>query len=249
MRLSIILISWNSLSYLKECLSSLKEIGSRSDIEIIWVDNGSTDGASKYVSENYPRIRIIVLPCNKGVAYARNRGIEKASGEYILLLDDDTIANEDAIYGMMGYMDLHPETGICGCKLTNDRGEIQKNDKEYPGIGIKLKNVFYSFFRKKDKTVIRIAEYEPEYLIGACQMIRRKAIDTAGLLDERIFYGPEDADFCLRVRNKGFKIVYLPQFSIIHHWKRVTNRKIFSKLACRHIQALLYFYKKHHRYL
>lgn len=80
-------------------------------------------------------------------------------------------------------------------------------------------------------------------------MIRREVLDLTGLLDENIFYGPEDADFCIRVRNNGFKIVYLPQFSIIHHWKRVTNRKIFSKLACRHIQTLLYFYKKHHRYL
>ena len=98
MRLSIILISWNSLVHLKECLASLSYTLQKEDIEIIWVDNGSTDGASRYVKENYPQIQTVALPYNQGVAYARNRGIEKASGKYILLLDDDTIANENAIY-------------------------------------------------------------------------------------------------------------------------------------------------------
>jgi len=195
MRLSIILISWNSLVHLKECLASLSYTLQKEDIEIIWVDNGSTDGASRYVKENYPQIQTVTLPCNQGVAYARNRGIEKASGKYILLLDDDTIANENAIYGMVAYMDFHPETGICGCKLTNTQKETQKSDKEYPGLGIKFKNIFYTFIRRKNKEIFHTVEYEPEYLIGACQMIRREVLDLTGLLDENIFYGPEDADF------------------------------------------------------
>lgn len=248
MRLSVILISWNSLPYLKACLNSLQFIQEWENTEIVWVDNGSTDGAAQFIKENYPYIRCIILPENRGVAYARNRGIEKASGKYILLLDDDTIANKEAIYGMTAYMDFHSETGICGCRLTNKQNEIQKSDKEYPGIGVKFRNVFRSSIRRKEKNVVPTSEYEPEYLIGACQLIRREAIDAAGLLDEHIFYGPEDADFCFRVRNCGFKIVYLPQFSIIHHWKRVTNRNIFTRLALKHTRALFYFYKKHHRY-
>lgn len=248
MRLSIVLISWNSLPYLKACVNSLQFTQEWENTEIIWVDNGSKDGAAQFIIKNYPHIRRIILPENRGVAYARNRGIEKASGKYILFLDDDTIANKEAIYGMTAYMDFHSETGICGCRLTNNRNEVQKSAKEYPGISIKCRNILRSYTRKKEKNTVAISEYEPEYLIGACQLIRKEAIDAAGLLDERIFYGPEDADFCLRVRKCGFRIVYLPQFSIIHHWKRITNRNIFSRLAFKHIRALLYFYKKHHRY-
>lgn len=244
MRLSVVLISWNSLPYLKACLDSLQFMQKWESTEIIWVDNGSTDGAAQFIKKNYPDIRYIILPENRGVAYARNRGIEKTSGKYVLLLDDDTIANKEAVYGMCAYMDFHPETGICGCRLTNSQNEVQKSDKKYPGIGVKCRNIL----RKNEKNEVPVAECEPEYLIGACQLIRREAIDAAGLLDEHIFYGPEDADFCLRVRNCGFKIAYLPQFSIIHHWKRVTNRNIFSRLAFKHIRALFYFYKKHHRY-
>lgn len=248
MRLSIVIISWNSLPYLEICLKSLRFIQEWEDTEIIWVDNGSSDGASQFIKKNYPYIQRIILPENRGVAYARNRGIEKTSGKYILLLDDDTVANKEALYGMIAYMESHTETGICGCRLTNARNEIQKSDKEYPGIGVKCRNIFRSYTQRKEKTFLPISEYEPEYLIGACQLIRREAIDAAGLLDEHIFYGPEDADFCLRVRNCKFKVVYLPQFSIVHHWKRVTNRNIFSRLAFKHIRALFYFYKKHHRY-
>lgn len=248
MQLSIIIISWNSLPHLKACLSSLAYLRGKSDTEIIWVDNGSKDGALKYVKENYPQIQTLVLPQNRGVAYARNRGIEKASGKYILLLDDDTVANQNAIYGMTAYMNFHPETGICGCRLTNTRNEVQKSDKTFPGVGVKCRNLWNSFSRRKRKNKIPFAEYEPEYLIGACQMIRREVFEATGLLDENIFYGPEDADFCLRARNNGFSIIYLPQFSIIHHWKRVTNRNIFSRLALSHIRALFYFYRKHNRY-
>ena len=89
--------------------------------------------------------------------------------------------------------------------------------------------------------------FEAEYVIGACQMIRREALEAVGLLDERIFYGPEDCDYCLRLRAEGWKVTYLPQYAMVHHCQRKTTHRPFSTLGRQHIKALLYFYWKHRR--
>ena len=87
--------------------------------------------------------------------------------------------------------------------------------------------------------------FEVEYVIGACQMIRREAFKEVGLLDEHIFYGPEDADFCIRLHQKGWKIYFLPYVSIIHEYQQISRKKFFSKMSYIHLKGLLYFFWKH----
>lgn len=248
MILSIIIITWNSLELLQDCISSLDVVRQSEDVEILLVDNGSKDDSVSFINQHYPSIKIIELGENKGVAYARNRGIEKSSGEYLLLLDNDTIANEQAIEGMLQFMKNYSDVGVCGCKLM-DNNQVQESYKCYPGIIVKIRNLLNC---KSKYSVLETAQtnaevIEPVYLIGACQMISRELINEIGLLDEKIFYGPEDADFCLRARNAGWRVCYLPQYSIIHHWQRATNKKIFSLLAYKHVHALFYFYWKYKR--
>ena len=263
MKLSIVIITYNALTFLKPCLESLRDVLESSDTELILVDNASTDNTLRHVKQFFPQVRIIELGENKGVAYARNRGIEIAAGDYILLLDSDTIANKEAIVGMVDYMDNNPRIGICGCRLVGQNNEIQDSFKKFPAIGYKTNNLLISLagklklrgwrekLKKKnerytygDPSLIK-SPFSPDYLIGACQMIRREVISQAGLLDENIFYGPEDADFCIRTKRAGWDVVYLPQFSIIHHWQRATGKKIISSLTVKHIKALFYFYKKY----
>lgn len=250
MRLSILIITWNSLDLLKECLSSLDIECYSDDVELILVDNGSQDGTIQYIKQYYPTIKLIELPVNKGVAYARNRGIEISQGKYILLLDNDTVANQEAIEGMFNFMEKYSDVGICGCRLEDKDSRVQESYKCYPGLNVKLSNLLkinsnrYSLKNKK----IGDEVYEPDYLIGACQLIRRKLIEEIGLLDEHIFYGPEDADYCLRARAAKWRICYISKYKIVHHWQRVTNRNIFSKLAYKHTCALFYFYWKHKRF-
>ncbi len=246
MVLSIIIVTWNSVEVLRKCLPSLNFAIKSDDIEIILVDNGSLDNVTSFVEQNYPKIKTLELPENKGVAYARNRGIEYCIGKYLLLLDDDTIVNAEAINGMLEFMINNSDVGICGCKLVDDDGNIQDSYKSYPGIDVKIMNII-----RKKKKPLDFIEYrkiiEPEYIVGACQMIRRDLIDDIGLLDEKIFYGPEDADFCLRARNSGWKVCYLSEYIIVHKWRRITNEKIFSFLAYKHAIALIYFYWKYKR--
>lgn len=245
-RLSVIIITWNQLSYLQECLHSLHPVMRREDVEVIIVDNGSNDGTDQYLARNYPQVRLHVNACNKGVAYARNRGLELSKGSKILFLDNDTIVNENAISGLEAYLDEHPQVGLCACRLVDGNNRIQDSFKPFPGLWLKVKNVLRITGHVPDLQ-IPTSPFEPVYVIGACQMIRREVIDCIGLLDERIFYGPEDADYCLRIVAHGWKVVYLPQYMIIHHWRRATNKKLFSRLAWKHFCALCYFYAKYKR--
>ncbi|MCM1291448.1 MAG: glycosyltransferase family 2 protein [Prevotella sp.] len=246
--LSIIIISWNSLPMLKSCLHSLSRTLTRQEIELVWVDNGSSDGAFDWMTANYPNATIIRLDHNHGVAYARNRGVENAKGEYILFLDDDTEASSRAIDAMTDYLHAHPNAGICGTALRDADGNLQDSFKPFPGLDVKVKNVVRAMLHIRRKVTQPRHVIEVDYLIGACQMIRRKVFDTIGLLDENIFYGPEDADFCLRASQKGWKVVYLPNVNITHHWRRATTTNPFSSLGRKHIAALHYFYRKHHRH-
>lgn len=248
MKLSVVIICWNSLPNLRQLLESLPEALSDIDSEIIVVDNGSTDSTADFMASRWPALTYLRLDRNYGVAYARNRGIERAAGEYIWLLDDDTVVNPAAVGAMLAYMDANPRCGICACALRDFDGNLQRSYKPYPGLGIKLRNLLG--LRQADPYAAEVSRgepFEPVYVIGACQLIRREAFDRAGLLDQHIFYGPEDADFCLRVRKAGLSVAYLPGVSIIHKWKRITTRRPLSKTGREHIRALLYFYVKHRR--
>ncbi len=247
-QISIIIITWNGETLLRRCLCSIGGLSKRRNLEIIVVDNGSTDGTKEMITHEFPYAIYLRLNRNQGVAYARNRGMAVAQGQYLLILDNDTLPSDSAINGMLTFMEQHPECGLCGCQLTNADGTPQDSCKKYPGLAIKIRNVlcrrtgnYYSYPQSMNDV------FEPEYLIGACQFIRRQAYADVGPLDENIFYGPEDADFCLRLRKKGWKIYYVPQYAIVHHCQRTTNRHLFSRLAMRHFCALLYFYAKHRR--
>lgn len=248
MRLSIVIISWNSLPMLRRCLESLRPLLGRTDVELVWVDNGSSDGAPAFMDSAFPHARTRLLPDNRGVAYARNRGVELARGQYILFLDDDTEAPPEALDTLMAHLDTHPRTGVAACALRDKDGNLQDSFKPYPGLWQKIRNVLRSKLSRKPRAVALPQEIiHPVYVIGACQMIRRQVFDRVGLLDEAIFYGPEDADLCIRARACGWDIDYLPQVSILHHWRRITTRSLTSRSSRRHIRALLHFWRKHRR--
>jgi len=246
-KLSIIILTYDHLDDTRRCLSSLEPVMERGDTEVIIVDNASTDGTPQYISQTYPLIHLTVNPVNRGVAAARNQGIAQATAPTLLILDNDTIATTRAIDGMMAYLESHPQVGLCACRLTDTEGNVQRSFRPFPSLKGKLLSVLglrsaAEKFRADDEGAI-----EPYYVIGACQMIRREALDQVGQLDEAIFYGPEDADLCHRLRQSGWQVKYLPQFSIIHTYYRRTRRQPLSRLGLHHIGGLLHFYRKWHR--
>ncbi|MGM9862104.1 MAG: glycosyltransferase family 2 protein [Muribaculaceae bacterium] len=249
MRLSIVILTCNQSAYTLRCLASLSPyMQAHADAEVVLVDNGSTDGtAAAIAAEHYPwssRLRLIRLGSNRGVAAGRNVGLQEAVGEVIMILDNDTIITADAIVALTAYVSDHRDVGIAAPQLLSPAGEVQDSAKPFPGLGIKLRNVLG--LRARSASALPPAA-DPYYVIGACQVMRREVMQRVGLLDEHIFYGPEDADYCARVRAAGFSIKYLPHIIIVHDWQRATTRRVLSPLGRRHIAALLYFYRKHHR--
>lgn len=246
--LSIVVITWNGRGFIGNLLRSLAFTQSRDDVEIIVVDNGSTDGTAQMLQRDWPQVRLTCLPTNRGVSFARNRGLEQAHGRLLWILDNDTEVTPQVLEGMMAYMEANPRCGLCACRLEGPDGVVQESCKPYPGLGQKIANLFHGPGFRYVYGLERMQHpFEPDYLIGACQLVRREAYEAAGPLDEHIFYGPEDADLCLRVRQAGYFLQYLPQFTILHNCQRATRRRLFSRLACQHTLSLLYFYCKHRR--
>jgi GT2 family glycosyltransferase len=263
MQLSIILLTWNSKKHVEKCINSVLVAATTIEYEIIVVDNGSSDNTLEIIESKFPSVKIIKNKTNKGVAPARNQGIKESTGEFILILDIDTFVFSDAIVKLIAFMAAHLNIGLCGPMLCFDDGIVQNSFRRFPVFQTKLlrrinagwakrllQNEYYQV-TGQDTTTRRMDitnTIEVDYVIGACQMIRRSALDTVGLLDNKIFYGPEDVDICLRLWLKGWKVAYLPDVRVIHYEQRITKNKLLSYITIKHIQGLIRYFVKH-RYL
>jgi hypothetical protein len=253
MRLSIVILTWNSLGLLKRCLESIKGVTKLDNYEIIIINNNSTDETSDFLKsiEHNNTFRVIVNNRNKGVGPARNQGIRIAKGQYILILDVDTMVAPNSINKLIEYLDDNPRCGLVGPKLTDVDGNLQFTCRKFPTVWSKfLRRMPCKWARKLlDDEEMRHWEHNSirgvDYVIGACQLIRRSVIEDVGLLDENIFYGPEDVDICLRIWQAGYKVVYNPESIIIHDEQRITERKPLSRISWEHSKGLVYFFRKH----
>lgn len=254
MKIGIVILSHNGTDITLRCLDSLSPTMSRNDdYFIVLIDNGSVDNilGDKIEEKNYPwhdRLYFIRLDSNLGVAGGRNIGIKECilyNAEYILLLDNDILIKGHPIEDLYKFLEKHNDFGLVAPCLTNKEGEIQLSFKKFPGITEKFLNLLGRKDTLPHKNMSEILF--PFYVIGACQMFRAALVEKIGILDDRIFFGPEDADFCIRIRNAGYKVAYIPNIKIIHDWQRNSRRSLFSRTARKHIKGLFYFYRKWHR--
>ena len=137
-RLSIIILTWNQRDVLHRCLDSLMPAIEGISHEVIVVDNGSSDGSLQMLEQSFPQITVIANAENRGVAAARNQGITASTGRYILILDNDTVVNAEAIEGMLTYLEQNPQSGIVACRLLNEDHTVQNSMKPYPGLILSL---------------------------------------------------------------------------------------------------------------
>lgn len=244
MTLSVLVLTCNQLSTTLRCMEALVAATADIDSEIILVDNGSTDGTVGAVAEKYPEVKILTMPRNVGVAAGRNEAMRHACGDFFLILDNDTLPTAGVIKGLIAHLNANPSCGIVAPRLDNADGTCQASFKDYPGIKAKVRNVL----GLKAATLPSEEISHPCYVIGACQMMRAETVRRLGPLDENIFYGPEDADYCLRAVASGYTVDYLPQLRMTHGHRHATRRRLLSPLGRRHIAALCYFWRKHRRW-
>jgi len=206
--------------------------------------------------ERKGELRAILNCSNQGVGPARNQGFTAARGEYVLSLDVDTRVTPGAIEELLQMMEFNSEVGLCGARLQGPNDERRYTCGKLPTLHSKLFRQLPfglgEFLLRKqqlldwDRADLRYVSY----VIGACQMIRRRALEQVGLYDPAIFYGPEDVDLCLRMWLVGWKVLYDGRAVIIHTEQRITKKwsKLFSRTTRAHIKGLAYYFWKH-RYL
>lgn len=189
-------------------------------------------------------------PTNRGVAPARNQGLHLARGRYILLLDADARVTQDALTQLVHFMDERPDVGLAGPRLQDAQGTLQLTCRKLPTVWSKiLRRIPARWARAAldDEMLVAYDHRTPrpvDYVIGACQIIRRQAFEQVGLLDEHFFYGPEDVDYCIRMWQCGWRVMYAPGAVVIHDEQRLTKQHTFSKLSLIHVANLArYFFK------
>ncbi len=238
--LSIIIVNWNVKPLLRRCLASVyASWGGRPGLEVIVVDNASTDGSVPMVRDRFPQVRLLVNEVNRGFPAANNQGIAIARGRYLLLLNPDTEVVGDALSTMVAYADRHPDVGLIGPQLLNPDGSVQSSRRRFPT----LPTLFFESTWLQPWAPRRLLEryyvldrpdgeiQEVDWVTGAAMLARREAVRQVGPLDEGFFMYSEELDWCRRFKAAGWRIVYLPSAQIVHHVGKSSEQVV----AARHI--------------
>lgn len=255
--LSFIILTWNSEKYLRECFNSITQkcLADSVEWEIIVIDNGSTDSTRQmcheYAGNSPEHFRIEKLPFNHGTTVTRNIGLRLSKGEYICIMDSDTELAEGSLADVLSLLNTDGSIGIIAPRLILPGGAVQHSIKPFPTLFQKLAKVHSLLLGRPPATRDRYDNFpfntpkEVDSAISACWFFRRELLDKVGFLDEKIFYAPEDLDYCLRIHKDGLKVLYYPDFQVLHHTQQVTHRSPFSRVAVSHLWGLLYYYRKH----
>ncbi|HPD67951.1 MAG TPA: glycosyltransferase [Ignavibacteriales bacterium] len=255
--LSIVIVNYNVKEFLINSIESIYKASSSINIEIIVVDNNSTDGSVEALQKNFPEVKIIANKFNAGFAKANNQGIEIAIGRYILLLNPDTLVQENTFTTLIKFMDENTNVGMCGCKILNPDGSLQLAcRRSYPSLWVAftkivgLSSLFpkSKLFGKYNLTYLdENKTYEVEAISGSFMFVRREVMDIVRELDEDFFMYGEDLDFCYRIKQAGYKIYYVHETSIIHYKGESTKRSNIDEI--KHFYgAMQIFVKKHYKF-
>jgi len=254
MKLSVVIVNYNVRHFLDQCLQSVyKSIGSM-DAEVFVVDNHSVDGSIEMIQEFYPQVKLIANKDNVGFSKANNQAILASKGEYVLLLNPDTVVEEDTFIKCVDFMDSHEDAGAMGVKLIDGKGKFLPESKRglpTPKVAFyKISGISRLFPRSSQfgkYHMGHLPENETnsiEVLSGAFMFIRRKALDQAGLLDEDFFMYGEDIDLSYRITKIGYRIYYHPQTRVIHYRGESTKKSSVNYVFVFY-QAMIIFANKH----
>lgn len=225
--LSIIIVNWNTCDLLAQCLEAVARTGGDLDMEIIVVDNASTDGSQEMIRQQFPDVGLITNMENLGFAKANNQAIRRSRGRYILLLNSDAFVCENTVERMVAFMDAHPEAGMAGCKLLYADGRLQRSCSAFPTlftefcVATGLDKLFPKspLFGKYLMTHWDFDDVrEVDAIMGAFMFVRAAAIEKVGLMDERYFMYSEEVDWCYRFKEKGWKLYFYPDAEAVHLW-------------------------------
>jgi N-acetylglucosaminyl-diphospho-decaprenol L-rhamnosyltransferase len=256
--LTVVIVSWNVRDLLRRCLQSIEAEAKQAidglALETIVVDNASTDGSVEMVRAEFPLVRLVTNDENRGFTVANNQGLALGRGRYLLLLNPDTEVTGGALATMVRTMDGRPQVGALGPQLRYPDGSLQSSRRRFPTFATALVESTvvqewwgdnrilrrYYMADTPDDTVQAV-----DWVVGACLLVRRQTYEQVGGLDEGFFMYSEEMDWCRRIKDAGWFIVYLPTAMVIHHEGRSSEQVI----PARHIHfqsSKVRYFRKHH---
>ncbi|TVM03259.1 MAG: glycosyltransferase family 2 protein [Candidatus Brocadia sp. WS118] len=248
--LNFIIVNWNTRQLLLDCIRSIYATVIDLNYQIYVVDNGSQDDSVKAVREQFPQVLVIENRENRGFAAAVNQALENniTTCRYSILLNTDTLLEKDAISVMYSFMEQHKDAGIAGAQLQKPDGTRQHSYDNHPTLATELfnKSLLRWLFPKKypSKKILAAQPIEVESVIGACMMIKNKAIEDVGTLDEDYFFFLEETDWCYRMQKAGWKVYHIPDARVVHLGGQ-SKKKAPWQSQVEYCRSLYTFFKKH----
>ena len=248
MKLSVVIVSYNVRSYLEECLKSVQKALEGIEGEVFVVDNHSDDDSVEIVRQEYPWVKLMANVENFGFSKANNQAIRQAQGEYVLLLNPDTVVSQDTFRGVLAFMDEHPKAGSAGvmmCYEDGSRAPESRRALPTPWVAARKMLGFTKRYYMSDLPWDQPCRIE--VVSGAFCLLRHQALKSVGLLDEDFFMYGEDIDLSYRLLKGGWENWYLP-YSIIHYKGKSTQKSDYRYVHVFY-QAMLIFFQKHYSHL
>jgi len=254
MDISVVIVGWNARHYLELCLNSLYEAPPRRSMEVLVVDNASSDGSSEMIQSRFPQVKLIRSEENLGFAKGNNVAIRQCQGRYIALVNPDVIVFPGCLDALADYLDQNPKVGNVGPRVLNPDMSMQSTCRRFPTLWnnfctttrleklCKNSRFFageHMFYFPHDR------ELPVDVLVGCFSMIRRETFDEVGLLDENLFMYGDDVDWCRRARNAGWQVVFYPGGRAIHDRGKITA-PFPVRFAVAQQRSILYYWRKHH---
>lgn len=248
--LAVIIVSTNEAHWLRPCLSTLHERAGDIELDVVVVDNESTDGTRELVEREFPTARVVWSE-NRGFSHANNRGLLTTSTRFVLFLNPDTEILEGTLEGLVDELERRPAVGLVGVKQKTVDGDLFPTIRRFPSVthawlealspeGFPLRASWFGE-RELDLTHYE-TEVECDWTSGSFMLARREAIESAGYLDERFFIYSEEVDLCYRIKQAGWEIRHLPHLTILHHADKAGHN---SRLTAQSAYARRQYLRKH----
>ncbi|THD82305.1 glycosyltransferase family 2 protein [Aliigemmobacter aestuarii] len=215
MDLTVILVNWNTHEMLRDCLATVFAGQGALTMEVIVVDNGSTDESLAMLAAHFPQVGVIANVTNRGFAAANNQALSWARGRHVLLLNTDTLVRGDVLCAAVHWLDAHPKAAVLGPRVLNRDGTVQDSVKGWPGFGYLMRQTL-GLGRNRAPNLGLVAEAEVPAVSGCAMFVRRAALAEVGVLDEAFFFYGEETDWCRRFAVAGWGVHFAPVGEIVH---------------------------------
>lgn len=254
MKISLVIVNYNTREELKSALRSIYALNGADELEVLVVDNGSADGSQEMVRSEFPGAHLVINEENRGYSQACNLGIMHTDAPYVMMLNSDIEFKESGPRELVEFLESHPRVGAVGPQLLNRDGSLQHSCRNFPSLLESLGHAFLGdlFPRNPFTRSYHMVDFDHtrassvDWVSGAAMMLRRSAYEEVGGFDEGYFMYVEDVDLCWRLREAGWETYYYPEVKVVHHIARASSQHS-TRMLYHHHRSMYRFFTRRER--